>query len=175
MVERPGERVAARRLDQGNGLAPQSAVSGSEDQVQDDRHDQRGRQGEDDDLLARRPDPGEHRFRVARDREDGVDDTVGRDRERRREHLGRCPVRGSPAGPMLAEVEPAAARAKSGDAVPAGARRSLANRSAPVGVRTSIRSDVAAAHDDRQLGLKCGRRGRAGSGRIRDPPARACR
>src|ERR1035437_3543887 len=49
------------------------------------------------------------------------------------------PSCGSAAGPMLALVDPAAATAKSGDSVADCAWPSLANRSAPVGVRTSMR------------------------------------
>ena len=172
MVKRPGERVATRRLDKGDGLAPQTAMGGSEDQVQDERHDQRGRKGEEHDLLPRRPDSTEHGLRVARDRKDGADDAAGSDRKRFREDLGRAEprvggrpdARGGRSGCGLGEI--GRRRRGLGEAVACEQERT--GRCAHLDPK-----DVASTRDNRQLGLKSGDTG-GGKGRRIEIRRREC-
>ena len=56
VAERPGQRVAAGRLEQGGRLAGEPALGGAEDQEQQHRGDDPGGQGHEDDIA---PDGGE--------------------------------------------------------------------------------------------------------------------
>ena len=70
MVERPGQRVEPRRVDEGRRLAADRRLGGSEDEEEDHGRDERGRQGHDDDVPTEPVEPREHRDGVAPDADD---------------------------------------------------------------------------------------------------------
>ena len=144
VVGRAGQRVAPGRLDQLVGLAADPGLGGAEDEEQDERRHEPGRQRDHDHVLAHRAETRGDRLAVAPDADHGQDavavlerEVLAQERFRREgraERLGRRRAgerRGRRAGDRLGEVgtgsPQAADRAEvvGCDDVPSGRRISI--------------------------------------------------